>query len=309
VRTRRGRVLWVFLDGVGIGEDDEAVNPFAGGRAGAVVPTLQELLGGRLPTLDAPHQSGSHARSLPLDARLDVDGLPQSGTGQAALLTGQSAAEIFGRHFGPWTPVRLRPTVEEGSALRRAADAGLDVTFANAYPRDWPGPRGGLRIAGPPLAARGVAAMNRHEEALGQGRAVSSEIVNDGWQRHLGHDWIPSITPETAGANLARIGSEADLTLYAHYTTDSAGHAESMTQATRALSVVDRFFAGLLEELDPDTTLLVASDHGNIEDIRQGHTLNPALGIVAGPGAEAAEGLADLRDVAPFVLDLLGVEG
>jgi 2,3-bisphosphoglycerate-independent phosphoglycerate mutase len=297
------RILVVFLDGVGIGEPDAEVNPLV--RARARLPTLVELTGGVAPTLAHPRTSGPGGSAFPLDATLDVEGTPQSGTGQAALLTGESAAEIYGRHFGPWTPVRLRPLVEEGSVLRRAADAGRTVAFANAYPRGWPGARGGRRIAGPPLAARGAGVLDRHEDALARGRAVSSEIVNDGWRHHLGHESVPEITPEQAGRNLARISGQVHLTLYAHYATDSAGHDRDMRAAVGALERVDAFLAGVLSELAADILLLIASDHGNLEDVRFGHTRNPALGIARGPGAERAATLSDLRQVAPFVLELL----
>jgi len=299
------RVLLIFLDGVGIGSADPDVNPFV--RARQRIPTLEKLMGGSIPSLDSPRGSGPHGSVFPLDARLDVEGTPQSGTGQAALLTGESTAEIHGHHFGPWTPVRLRPLVEDRSMLRRAAEAGRGVAFANAYPRGWPGPRGGRRIAAPPLAARGAGVLNRHEEALGAGMAVSSEIVNDGWREHLGHDGLPVVTPAEAGVNLARICADVDLTLYAHYSTDTAGHRGVLTDAVEALVRVDDFLAGLTSALASDTLLLIASDHGNIEDVRGGHTANPALGIAAGPHADRAREMTDLRDVTPFILDVLGV--
>jgi hypothetical protein len=299
-----GRVLFVFLDGVGIGEADGGRNPFAR----AVLPTLLQLTGGILPTRDHPRLDTPDASILPLDASLGVAGTPQSGTGQAALLTGENAARIFGRHFGPWTPVSLRPLVEERSLLRAARSAGRAVAFANAYPRGWPGRKGGRRVAGPPLAARGAGVLDRHEEALGRGEAVSSEIVNEGWRRHLGHAWLPEVSDEDAGRNLAGIAAGADLTLYAHYATDTAGHRGGMEGGVHALERVDRFLGGVLSALPPDITLLVASDHGNIEDVTRQHTHNPALGIVAGPGARRlAEHLRGLEDVAPAVLAHLGV--
>jgi 2,3-bisphosphoglycerate-independent phosphoglycerate mutase len=296
------RLVLLFLDGVGIGPADPAVNPFLSAR----LPTLRGLLDERLPTLDAPTPTGSGATTFPLDATLGVEGTPQSGTGQAALLTGESTAQLHGRHFGPWTPVRLRPLVEERSVLRRLVDLGRSVAFANAYPRGWPGARGERHLAGPPLAARGAGLLVRHAEALGRGDAVSSEIVNDGWRRHLGHASLPDVTPAQAGANLARIVGRHDFTLYAHYATDTAGHRGRMSGAVAALERVDGFLGGLLEHLGPEVTLLVVSDHGNIEDVRTGHTRNPALGLATGPGAEAAAGLADIREVTPFVLEMLG---
>jgi 2,3-bisphosphoglycerate-independent phosphoglycerate mutase len=294
----------IFLDGVGIGEEDGEVNPFAR----AVLPTLQELLGGGLPWLHRPVVRAPGAVALPLDATLGVDGIPQSGTGQAALLTGSNAPRLFGRHFGPWTPVPLRPLVEEQSLLRRARDGGRKVAFANAYPRSWPGAVGGRRIAGPPLAARGAGVLDRHEDALRAGRAVASEIVNDGWRRHLGDDAVPLVTEEEAGRRLAAIAGESELTLYAHYATDTAGHRGGMAGAVAALERVDRFLACVLKALPRSCTLLLVSDHGNVEDVRAGHTRNPALGLAAGDGARSlTTGLRTIADVPSAVLRHLDV--
>lgn len=302
--TRPRRVLFFFLDGVGIGEDDATSNPFV--AAAKELPAFGSLFGGYVPTLGAPNTSGPRGCAFPLDATLGVAGKPQSGTGQAALLTGENAAELFGRHFGPWTPVALRPLVEERSLLRRGRDQGLRVGFANAYPRGWPGKRGGRGIAAPPLAARGAGVLDKHEDALSLGTAVASEIVNEGWRTHLGHAAVPSITAREAGENLARISEAADLTLFAHYSTDTAGHEQDMEAAIASLRRVDEFLQGTLEHLQTDTLLLVASDHGNVEDVRGGHTRNPALGLASGPGADSAGRLTDIRQVAGHLLELLG---
>jgi hypothetical protein len=259
-----------------------------------------------MPTLESPRVSSGSGRAFPLSATLDVEGTPQSGTGQTALFTGESAAEIFGRHFGPWTPTRLRPLLESRSVLRLARDAGRSVVFANAYPEGWPGMRGPRRPAAPPLAALAAGVLDRHLEALRLGEAVASEIVNDGWRRHFDSS-LPTVTAAQAGANLARISREAHLTLFAHYATDTSGHEMEMGAAVAALARVDEFLAGLLEELPSDTLLLIASDHGNIEDVQHGHTRNPALGMAVGPGADAAARLSDLREVAAFVLEQIGI--
>ena len=99
------RILVLFLDGVGIGPDDPDRNPFLQAK----LPAFRGLWGGRVPTLSDPAPAGSRGVAFPMDATLGVEGLPQSGTGQVALLTGRNAPRIFGRHFGPWPPVSLRP--------------------------------------------------------------------------------------------------------------------------------------------------------------------------------------------------------
>jgi 2,3-bisphosphoglycerate-independent phosphoglycerate mutase len=297
--SRVPRVLLLFLDGVGIGEPDPAANPFLTAK----LPHLRSLLGGEIPTLDRPELEGARSAAFPLDAALGVPGVPQSGTGQTTLLTGENAAAAFGRHFGPWTPVSLRPLLERRNLLRLSVEAGHATVFANAYPRSWPGERAARRSAAPPLAARSAGLLDRHEDALARGDAVASEILNDGWRAHLGFTELPVIAAEDAGRNLAKLASAARLTLFAHYSTDHAGHRGGMEGAMAALELVDAFLAGVLANLPYDALLLIASDHGNIEDVRRGHTLNPVLGVLHGPdAAERRKELRSLVDVAPAVL-------
>ena len=306
----RRRVLVVFLDGVGIGADDASGNPLAAART----PALDRLLDGRrLVDTQLPF-SGDRASVLGLDATLGVPGLPQSGTGQAALLTGINAAERFGRHFGPYAPTALRPLIESDSFLAVAARAGVDVTFANAYPRDLIAlmSRGGklplpLR-ASIVIAAVGAGVLERHEPELVTGDAVASEITHGGWREGLGRTDVPEISAADAGRNLARIAGRHELTLFAHYATDGAGHLQDLNAGVDAWQRVDEFMGGLVGALDDDTLLLVVSDHGNLEDTSAQHTRNPALCLVVGAGHDAvAERLRSLTDVAQVVLSLLGL--
>lgn len=302
-------ILFVFLDGVGLGLSDPAVNPFQV----ADLPVLDSLLGGRRPVAATAPIRTAEASLVGLDARLGVDGLPQSGTGQTALLTGENAPQLFGRHYGPWTPTALRPLVAEESVLARARRAGLSVAFANAYPEEVleaqatsARPRTPLRAA-PPLAALAAGLLTRHTDALARGDAVASEITNDAWRERLGRLSLPIITPRQAGHNLAHIAARHDLTLYAHYATDIAGHTHDLAEAVAALERVDAFLGGILDRLPSEMLLVVASDHGNIEDLRGGHTTNPALAMAIGPGhAEFVRGLRALTDVTPRILRWLG---
>jgi hypothetical protein len=299
------RVLLIFLDGVGIGLDDAASNPFFRAR----LPSLRTLLGGEMPHLDAPEVETSKASAFPLDALLGVEGLPQSGTGQTALLTGRNAPAIYGRHFGPWVPVRLRPLLKEQNLLSRAQEFGFSCAFANAYPRGFQQSRWARRPAAPPLAAQAAGLLTRHQEELARGRAVSSEIVNTTWRERLALPHLPDVTPREAGANLAAIAAGVRLTFFAHYATDLAGHSRRMKPAVEALERVDAFLGGLIPYLDAGTLLVVASDHGNIEEATTGHTRNPTLGLLVGAGAPTLrKGLESLTDVAQLILDYLTVE-
>jgi hypothetical protein len=298
------RLLIVFLDGVGIGPADEEVNPFFR----ASLPTLTAALGGRLPSIGDPHVSGATGRAFPIDACLGVDGVPQSGTGQVALLTGQNAPRLLGRHFGPWPPFRLRPLLEDKSLFRRAMTGGARAVFANAYPPRYLERVSLRRVSAVALAAHAAGLLRLDHEALGQGRAVASEIVNDVWRRRLGLPTVPVVSPEAAGANLARIAESADLTLFAHYDTDFVGHRGGMEAAVSALERVDHFIAGILSEAPPEILVLVVSDHGNLEDVRVGHTRNPALGMALGPSAHALPAPLDLTAVPEVALRYLVAE-
>lgn len=298
-------VLFIFLDGVGIGPADPGVNPFFR----ASLPTFRLLLGDTLPSLEAPEVRQREAFAFPLDACLGMEGLPQSGTGHAAILTGENAPEIYGRHFGPWVPVRLRPLVQERNLLVRAQSRGARCIFANAYPREYHESRWARRPAGPPLAAAAAGLMDRQAEALARGEALSSEIVNATWRSHLGYQDLPEISAPEAGANLARIAAQADLTFFAHYHTDYAGHGGSMAGAVEALERVDAFLMGLMDALDPGILLVLASDHGNLEDVRVGHTRNPSLAMLAGPGAGThRKGLDDITHIPDLILKVLDGE-
>ena len=312
------RVLLIFLDGVGIGSNDPDANPFLRAR----LDTLGELLGDITPlTQTAPHK-GPNAILTPLDATLGVPGLPQSGTGQTALFTGMNAPAQFGRHFGPWVPVALREPLRQQNLLTLAGAAGRKVAFANAYPEELfaddqadrrtrdrtRGPVVDPLRAGPPIVALGAGVLNRHTTHLMRGDAVASEITNDGWRKHLHRTDLPVIRPAEAGRNLSRIAAQHDLTLFAHYSTDYVGHRGHMWEAVEALQKVDEFLSGVIAGMENDLTVIVASDHGNIEDIRIGHTLNPAFGLVFGADYERiGAGLTSLVDVAPRILSTLEI--
>jgi hypothetical protein len=309
-------ILFVFLDGVGLGDADS--NPFSRAR----IPALEGLLEGHRPLRDHAPYHGRRASLVGVDATHATPGIPQSGTGHTTLLTGENAVTRFGRHYGPWVPTTLRPLVARRSILALAREAGLDVAFANAYPeelvrrvpRDRPleevlrSRRLGPLRSGPALAALGAGLLDRHTEALQRGDAVASEITNDGWIRRLGRSSLPRPTPRHAGHTLAAIAARHQLTLFAHYTTDYVGHRGTFEDAVAAIERVDAFIAGILDGLPPEALLVVASDHGNIEDATRQHTRNPALALVVGPDHDRiARRLQQLWDVPASILEALGI--
>ncbi len=101
--ARPRRVLFFFVDGLGLGADDPATNPVARART----PAFERLLGGR--RLCGPERVQTDAATMvPADATLGMPGLPQSATGQTALLTGINAAAEIGRHLTAYPNLHLR---------------------------------------------------------------------------------------------------------------------------------------------------------------------------------------------------------
>ncbi|MEX0747746.1 MAG: peptidase, partial [Rhodothermales bacterium] len=107
-------ILFLFIDGVGLGVDDPSVNPFAALEFRA----LERLAGDQRWLRDVKPIREEEMVFVPLDANLGLAGLPQSGTGQATLFTGINCAQIAGRHYGPYPHSKTKPIIAEKNLFR-----------------------------------------------------------------------------------------------------------------------------------------------------------------------------------------------
>lgn len=276
-------LLFVFVDGLGMGSDDPHVNPLA-------EP-------GRFPAL-----AGLLAQSVPLDAALGVPGLPQSATGQAALLTGLNAPRIMGRHIEGFPPPQLRELVQKHNIFSSLRAAGKRCTFANAYWLDDVRHIPRRRESVTTVATLSALGHVRGKDELLSGRAVYQDLTREKL-RERGYDG-PLITPETAAEHLAGIAREQDFTLFEFFETDRAGHSGDRQQACRTLEKLDRLIAALDGF---DGRLVVTSDHGNIEDITvRGHTAHPVPLFVRPGSLPGPDGpLTRIDQVAPAIVRML----
>jgi len=297
------RVLLLFVDGVGLGPDDPEVNPLAA----AHTPTLERLLGRHLTSIDGPlHRDG--ALLIPLDATLGVVGLPQSATGQTALLTGINAAQAAGRHVTAYPTAQLRALLAEHNIFAKVMALGGRVTLANAYTPEYfkAVEAGTLRHAAITHAAISTGVALRTIEDLRAGRALFHDLTN-ARPRLWGHD-VPLITAQEAGNNLAGIAMEHDLAVFEFFLTDLSAHGRISAAPAQVVEMLDALLGGVVEAADLDALLvLLVSDHGNLEDGRKtSHTRNPVPALLIGHGRETVgEGMQAITDVTPAICQWL----
>jgi 2,3-bisphosphoglycerate-independent phosphoglycerate mutase len=301
-------VVFVFVDGVGAGAPDPATNPLA--RGDFLLSRFGDGSGAPLPR---------GGRSGLADACLGVPGRPQSATGQSTLLSGENAPAALGAHLLGFPNARLRAWLEPRSVFRALAAEGRSAAFANAYPVAHLRALG-LEADGEPefdlaaLRRRARASATTVAFAAGGGRFRTWGEARAG--RALTHDvtgvranrfgaGLPPRTPEQAAAVLLDLARGHDLTLFEFFETDEAGHARAMEQALEVLSRLDRFLRALVDGLADGDALVVASDHGNLEDLSsRNHTRNPVPVLGFGPAAARVGEVRDLTGLAPLLRSL-----
>ena len=301
-------ILFLFLDGVGLGLDDPATNPFAR----AAMPNLARLLEGQRLVAGVTPLVTQRATVVSLDACMGVPGMPQSGSGQAALLTGLNVPALIGGHYGPWPSQAIVNLLNNGNIFRAVRRQGKAAAFLNAYPpsyfaaiesrrRIYSSIPQGVVSAGLPL---------RTTDDLRAGQALAADFTAKGWHERLGLTDIPLLTARKAGERMAALAFQNDFSFFEYWLSDYAGHGQDMEQALALLQSVDEMLGGLLATWNDEKGLiLLTSDHGNMEDLStRGHTTNPVPALIIGEGGarrRVAESLRSLADVAPALIRAL----
>ncbi len=278
------KILFLFIDGVGLRPPaaDNPVNP-------EVCPTLCRLL-------------REHAK--PIDACLGVEGPPQSATGQATMFTGLNCSAAMGKHCEGFPGPALRQLIDENNLFLQLRQRQKRVSFADAY----------LVGSAEELAMRRfksvttVMALTTPEvittvDDLMDDNAVMQDLTRETIQDR--YPDIPVIPPQRAAEHLFALASKHDFTLYEFFQTDVSGHSMDYARACAVLRTYDRFLTALVALTDAaGITLVITSDHGNIEDMSErGHTRNPIPFIAFGPKeAQLRVKVESLVDVTPAIL-------
>jgi hypothetical protein len=244
-----------------------------------------------------------------IDATLGVDGLPQSGTGQTSLFTGTNAARVMGRHVPAFPGPKLKAILEADGLFAKAKEGGREVAFANGFtPAYLDDLAAGRRWASVTVhLARSAGVKLRSEAELLRDQAVTWDIERDLYRR-AGGERVPPVAAWSAGAHLAALAATHDLTLYETFLTDLAGHRRIPVTVAQAIDRVDALVGGLLAALPPHVTLVLTSDHGNVEEPVHGrHTRNRVPLVARGRLADHFAGARSIVDLTPTVLRALGV--
>jgi 2,3-bisphosphoglycerate-independent phosphoglycerate mutase len=308
-------LLFVFLDGVGLGKEEQGLNPFCNNTPhldALLSPryghqwkytTLEGMAGpspGPSPapgiTLEGIANSGFAAASplfLPLDPVMGVSGLPQSATGQCSLITGSNCQGLMKTHWGPRPNEKIKDLLRQGSLFTDATEKGGSICFAAAFPRTFfQALETGLRIPSTLQQAFIDAGGTLPGEAeFRSGHAISSDITGKRWHTRLEYRDTPVLSPEEAARHLMALSRKHSVTLYEYWYSDYLGHRGTREEAEEAIRELDLFLATLLGESSSlpgssPLTVVISSDHGNLEDLgTKGHTSNPVPFIAAAPRA------------------------
>lgn len=306
------RILFLFLDGVGLGADNSQINPFSI----ANLPNLTRILDGRRLLLDSivdekPVITDS-ATLLALDSIMGVQGVPQSATGQATLLTGNNIPKLIGEHYGPKPTREIAAHLNNGNLFSKIIVKGYKAALLNAYPPGYfAGIQSGRRLySAIPQAVTAAKIPLYTQDQLKSGEALAADFTGEGWLQHLKIEGIPILTPRQAGLKLNQLSKNFHLALFEYWLSDTVGHRQDMDMALSILEILDSVLGGLLESWDyNDGLILITSDHGNLEDLStRRHTLNPVPALLIGDRGireRFAANLHDLTGITPAILNLL----
>ncbi len=285
------KVIFTFLDGVGIGKKDKTANP--------VYASKQQVLARLI----------DNAR-FQVDASMGVEGLPQSATGQTSIFTGVNAPEVLNRHLSGQPTISLKKVIYKSNIFSELIKRGYKVTSSNVYRdeylqnmlnvkdrRNRPSVTSVMGMA----AGTDFRTVNEFIKGNGVYHDITGDILKESEYE------VQPITPQKAAQNLYSLSRNYDFTLFEHFLTDIQGHKGDFDEAVKLIDRLDSFFAELIKQMDfQEDVLIITSDHGNIEDLSvHTHTMNKVPVVVLGNKAENLKTeVHSLTDIMPFVLEL-----
>lgn len=294
------RILFIFVDGIGLGDDNPEINPFVVAK----LPILNALTNGKKWIRGIGRQISERAVFIPTDPRLGVAGRPQSGSSQAVILTGKNVPEILGRHYGPKPDKTTRNLLEEDNFFKRVIQRGKRAALLDGYPQKLLADIArGYKLPSSIQYAAIHSGQNlfTQDDVLAE-RALTAEYTGYAWRDYLKLDNTPIFSPQEAGRKMVELARNYDFAFHSHWMTDYVGHRGPFEHGVDLLEILDGVLEGILDIWNDDEGLVVlTSDHGNMEHIGdRKHTENDVPTLIIGAGKEIfAEGLTTLMDFVP----------
>jgi len=290
-------IILIFIDGVGIGENEPAFNPMTFSETGIFSPNAHSGL---------PF-GGLRAE---LDPILGVPGLPQSASGQTSIYTGINAAGKIGHHLFGFPNQILRDLLKRESLFVRLKAAGKHCRFLNGFrPVFFTTPEifTKMRMSATTEMNRAAGLPFTSLHDIRQGTGIYHEYSNR-ILRKLGFN-VPIFSPEDAALIVLNESRKYHLLLYEYFMTDNAGHSRDMEFGKKEVHKIEKLIYQVASgiRLD-DTMLIVASDHGNLEDLRtKSHTRNKSFFAFWGKTTNMPV-ITSLTEITPFIYNLLALE-
>src|SRR5258705_7150562 len=180
------RVLLFFIDGLGIGTRGPH-NPFDGLTDAAPLASFQDEIA-QLPFAGV---------LVPTDARLGIEGRPQSASGQTTILTGVNAPKSIGAHKQGFPNQALLDIIRQHSVFLQLKNKGIEsITFANTYTKRF-FERRPRWISATTAAVEAAGLRFNVVEDLKAGRAVYHDFTNEMLIEY--GEIVDVRTPELAG--------------------------------------------------------------------------------------------------------------
>lgn len=306
------KMIFIFLDGVGIG-DNSKLNPFfiANGQYLPFYQGINKLADGTV--------------VKKIDPLLNIPGIPQSASGQTTIFTGENIPAILNTHKGSYPDQFMRKIIKRKNLLQILKNSNVRVKFLNAYP----------------VFSKFFTA--RHIKILDDGRFFFSEKFPDIFKRKIStttcmmiscdlspynekdiiakrsiyQDFtnsaliekglkISEFSPETAADIIFSNSRSNDFILYEYFQTDIYGHRRSFHDCVYLIKQLDRLLKKLISLLNNKyDTLLLTSDHGNLEDYStKSHTKNQVPLVIWGKQKKKLrEEINNIADITPAIIN------
>lgn len=282
------KTWFLFIDGLGIAPADSHSNPFSK-CSGSF---LYKLIYDKIPGWTCH----------PVDACLGVEGLPQSGTGQIALLTGKNAAAHLGKHHGPYPHTSQREWLVSDSVISDCEKNGFSWDMLNVYPDRY---------------FQALEARKIRMSTFGFLQTLNGKPLHPVSDLDQGLGFPPSLNfghlkrftdlndpgfPEGALTHLLKQFERIDFGMTDYFFLDQLSHDQDADTIIREIQTISEFLE-LIDRSGNPVNVIICSDHGNSEDVSTSkHTQNPVPLIFNFPASFVPSSILDLRVLINFSL-------